>query len=214
MVATLVRPPINDILHGEEDYDGDENSNWEMWRNRPFQIGALDDNLFDETDIETEYPAAMHQAMYMLVRDSRLGWTRYATRRSTYTGGTWLWTIDELLTFSVIVVPEGTTVTTGTAKVTFRMPRAFRMLDVRASLKTASSSGAPAIDVNKNGTTAFSTVITIDASEKTSVTAATAAVFTDSAARDWGDDDEITIDVDTAGTGADGLKLTFRGIRA
>jgi hypothetical protein len=102
-----------------------------------------------------------------------------------------------------------TDITTGTAKVTFRMPYAMTLTAVRASLNTVSSSGAPAIDINKTGVgSLLSTVITIDASEKTSTTAATPAVISTSA---LSDDDEITIDIDTAGTGAKGLVVTLIG---
>lgn len=113
----------------------------------------------------------------------------------------------------VIVIPvsdEATAITTGTAKVTFRMPFAMTLTAVRASLSTASSSGNPAIDVNDGGTSIFSTTLTIDANEKTSTTAATAAVLSDTS---LADDAEITIDIDTAGTGAKGLKVSLIGYR-
>ena len=75
-----------------------------------------------------------------------------------------------------------------------------------ASLSTASSSCTPAVNIQKNGTTIFSTTLTIDANEKTSVTAATTAVLSTTT---FADDDEITMDIDTAGTGAKGLKVTL-----
>lgn len=89
-----------------------------------------------------------------------------------------------------------------------RASRAFTLNAVRASLKTVSSSGLVTIDINKNGTTILSTKLTIDANEKTSVTAATPAVISDSSIAD---DDEITIDIDGAGTGAVGLVVTLIG---
>jgi hypothetical protein len=88
------------------------------------------------------------------------------------------------------------------------MPYAMTVTDVRATLTTASSSGTPTIDINENGSSILSTEITIDASEKTSETAATAPVISDSA---LADDSEITIDVDVAGTGATGLKVWIIG---
>lgn len=103
---------------------------------------------------------------------------------------------------------QTTALTTGTAKVTFRMPFAMTLTAVRASLNTASSSGNPAIDVNEGGASIFSTTLTIDSGEKTSTTAATPAVISDSA---LADDAEITIDIDTAGTGAKGLVVTLIG---
>lgn len=103
---------------------------------------------------------------------------------------------------------QTTAITTGTAVVTFRMPYAMTLTAVRASLNTASSSGTPTIDINEAGVSILSTKLTIDASEKTSTTAATAAVISDSA---LADDAEITIDIDTAGTGAKGLVVTLIG---
>lgn len=105
---------------------------------------------------------------------------------------------------------ETTDITTGTAKITFRMPYAMTVTAVRASLTTASTSGTPTIDINEGGTTILSTKITIDANEKTSTTAATAPVISDTS---LADDAEITIDVDVAGTGAKGLKVLIKGTR-
>ncbi len=110
----------------------------------------------------------------------------------------------------VAVSDETTAITTGTAKVTFRMPFAMTLTSVRASLNTASSSGIPAIDLNEAGVSVFSTTLTIDANELTSTTAATAAVISDSA---LADDASMTVDIDTAGTGAKGLKLWLIGTR-
>jgi hypothetical protein len=110
---------------------------------------------------------------------------------------------------------ETTVLTAGTGKYTFRTPYAFLLGDhdggpgFRASLTTASSSGAVTIDVNVDGATILSTKLTIDANEKSSVTA-TPSVVTD----DQLDDDvEITVDVDGAGTGAVGLKMWMIGRR-
>ncbi len=114
-------------------------------------------------------------------------------------------------TFTVAVTDETTTITTGTAKITFRMPFAMTLTSVRASVNTVSSSGSVAVDVNEGGASIFSTTLTIDQSEKTSVTAATPAVISDP---NLADDAEITVDIDSAGTGAKGLKLVFIGRRA
>jgi hypothetical protein len=105
---------------------------------------------------------------------------------------------------------ETTAITTGTGKLTFRMPYKFQLSEVRANLNTVSSSGLPEFNVKEGGTTIFSTNLTIDASEKTSTTAATPAVLSDYV---LADDAEITVDIVTAGTGAKGPKLTFIGRR-
>jgi hypothetical protein len=111
---------------------------------------------------------------------------------------------------AMAVSDETTALTTGTAVLTFRMPFAMTLTSVRASLTTASSSGNPAIDINEGGVSIFSTTLTIDATEKTSTTAATAAVISDSS---LADDAEMTVDIDTAGTGAAGLKIYLIGTR-
>jgi hypothetical protein len=108
---------------------------------------------------------------------------------------------------------ETTALTTGTAKVTFRMPYAMTVTAVRASLSTAQASGSIfTVDINEGGTTILSTKLTIDNTEKTSTTATTAAVISDTA---LADDAEITIDIDQIGDGtAAGLKVTIIGTRA
>jgi hypothetical protein len=107
---------------------------------------------------------------------------------------------------------ENTAITAGTAKVTFRMPHAMTVTGVRASLTNAQASGSLlTIDINDSGTSILGTKLTIDNTETTSVTAATAATITDSSLND---DAVITIDIDAIGTsGATGLKVTLLGTR-
>lgn len=112
---------------------------------------------------------------------------------------------------AVAISDETTALTTGVAKVTFRMPYAMTVTAVKASLTTASSSGIPTFDINESGTTILSTKLTIDAGEKTSTTAAVPAVISDTA---LANDAEITIDIDVAGTGATGAKIYIIGILA
>lgn len=108
---------------------------------------------------------------------------------------------------------ESTALTTGTAKVTFRIPRGVTLAAVRASLSVAQTSGSIfTVDVNEGGSTILSTKITIDNGEKTSTTAATPPVISDSA---LADDAEITIDIDQVGDGtAKGLKVYLIGTRS
>ena len=123
-------------------------------------------------------------------------------------------TLGDRATSLIIPASDETTVlTTGTAKVTFRMPFAFTLTEVRASLSTAGTGAAlVTVDINEGGTTILSTKITIDASEKTSETAATAPVISDTA---LADDAEITIDIDTIDTDnlAKGLKVYLIGYK-
>lgn len=110
------------------------------------------------------------------------------------------------------VSDEITALTTGTGKITFRMPHAMTLTEVRASLTTAQTSGnILTIDVNESGSSILSTKVTINNAQKTSVTATTASVISDSS---LADDSEITIDIDQVGDGtAKGLKITLIGTR-
>jgi hypothetical protein len=96
------------------------------------------------------------------------------------------------------------TLVTGTNVEGFVAPIAFTVTVVTASLQNASSSGVVTIDINKNGVTMLSTKLTIDQSEKTSLTAAVPAVISVPTVAAG---DEITFDIDTAGTNAEGLKV-------
>jgi hypothetical protein len=131
----------------------------------------------------------------------------------TYESATSLWKNKRLPTeIQLAASDETTALTTGTAKVTFRMPYAMTLTSVRASLTTAQASGSIfTVDINESGTSILSTKLTIDNTEKTSTTAATPATITTSALTD---DAEITIDIDQIGNGtAKGLKITLIGTR-
>ena len=114
---------------------------------------------------------------------------------------------------SIAVSDEETDLVADTGVVTFRMPYAFTVFDVRASVVTAPTGQPLQVDINEGGSSILSTVLSIDATEKTSTTAATPAVISDSA---LADDAEITIDIDQIGStvaGA-GLKVTLIGRRS
>ena len=114
----------------------------------------------------------------------------------------------------IAVSDETTALTTGTAKGTFRMPYAMTVTDVRATVTTAPTGANIIVDINDGGTSIMTTnKLSIDATEKTSTTAATAPGVTDTA---LADDAEITIDIDQIGStiaGA-GLKIWIIGTRA
>ena len=117
------------------------------------------------------------------------------------------------LELEVACSDESTALTTGTAKITFRMPRAVTLTAVRASLSTTQTSGSIfTVDINEAGNSILSTKLTIDNAEKTSTTAATPPVISDTG---LADDAEITIDIDQVGDGtAKGLKVCLIGVRA
>lgn len=107
---------------------------------------------------------------------------------------------------------ETTQLSAGIGKVTFRMPYAMTLSGVKGSLTSAQTAGTIfTADVNKNGVSILSTKLTIDNNEKTSKTAATPLVISDTA---LAEDDEITIDIDQIGNStAKGLKVYFIGLQ-
>lgn len=106
---------------------------------------------------------------------------------------------------AIAVSDETTALTTGTGKVSFRMPYAFTLTDVRASVSTAATGGTLlTVDVNESGVTILSTKLTFDASEKTTTTAATPRVISDTS---LADDAEITVDIDAVGSTVAGAGL-------
>lgn len=114
----------------------------------------------------------------------------------------------------VFTIPVGdlvTSLTTGAGKAYLRAPFAFTLDEVRASLLTASASGNVTVDINEAGVSVLSTKLSIDATEKTSLTAATPAVISDAAIAN---DAEITVDIDAAGVTAAGLVVMLIGRRA
>ena len=147
------------------------------------------------------------------------GYMRYNSTLSvweSWSGSAWVPFVLPTTQTAVLTIAcsnETTALTTGAAKVTFRMPHAMTLTAVRASLTTAQASGSIfTVDINEAGTSVLSTKITIDNTEKSSVTAATQPVISDSA---LADDAEITIDIDQVGTsGATGLKVYLIGTYA
>jgi hypothetical protein len=152
---------------------------------------------------------------------SKDDWTTFNGKQDTLTSGTNIKTINStsilgsgnLATpFELVVAAsdETTALATGTAKITFRIPRAVTLTAVRASLTTAQASGSIfTVDINEGGSSILSTKLTIDNTETTSTTAATPPVISDTA---LADDAEITIDIDQIGDGtAKGLKVMLIG---
>jgi len=103
---------------------------------------------------------------------------------------------------------------------TFRAMKAFTLTEVRAAV-TVPSVAVVNVDVKLNGSTIWQTgtSLTVDYSEKSSVTAQNAAVLA-SDPTSVADDDEFTIDILSDGSGggpdpaAKGLQLSFIGTEA
>ena len=110
------------------------------------------------------------------------------------------------------VSDETTALTTGAAKVTFRMPYGMTLTSVRLSANTAPTGAALIVNIKQGGTTIFSTKPQIDISATTSVGSSVTPVISTSALTD---NSVITIDIDQIGStvaGA-GLKVWLLGTR-
>ena len=148
-------------------------------------------------------------------------WNTFNNKQAALVSGTNIKTINNTsilgsgnynTPFELVVAAsdETTALTTGTGKITFRMPRAVTLTAVRASLTTAQASGSIfTVDINEAGTSILSTKITINNTDKTSTSATIQPVISDV---DLGDDSEMTIDIDQIGNGtAKGLKVYLIG---
>ena len=105
---------------------------------------------------------------------------------------------------------EGTAISDTGTVLTFYMPYAYTVSEVRASLTTTSSSGTPTIDINEDGSPILSTKITIDPGDLISTDSGTQPVLSDTA---LADKSKITIDIDVTGTDATGLKVYIIGYK-
>ena len=107
---------------------------------------------------------------------------------------------------------ETTATAAATAVVTFHMPYAFYLTGIKAGVTTAPVGSVLTVDLNEAGSTCLTTKLTIDAGEKTSATAATAAVI-GGAGPALASDALMTIDVDGVGssTAVAGLKVYLIG---
>lgn len=106
--------------------------------------------------------------------------------------------------------PSGDALTTGDGKAYYRVPstlNGYSLIACAAAVTTVSSSGLPTVMIH-NATDAvdmLSTALTIDASEKDSKDATTAAVIKSDGSEIVATGDQLRIDIDGAGTGAKGL---------
>lgn len=165
----------------------EDNAVWDAWPGSGGGASELDD--LSDVDLTTEAEAAGD-----LLRYDGSDWVPVPHRQS----------------FVIACSDESSDLETGTAKVTFRMPYPFIVEEVRASATDAPTGSGIQVDINEGGASILSTEITIDDGEKTSETAATAPVISDSA---LADDAEVTIDIDAVGstTPGAGLKVTITG---
>lgn len=110
-----------------------------------------------------------------------------------------------IIEYRVLEATTDHTVTTGVGG-EFRVPVAMTVIDVGAYNDTAGSGGVTTIDINEDGTSILSTKLTIDADEKTSVTADADAVISDG---EIAADAILTFDIDAIASGTAGKGLTI-----
>ena len=128
------------------------------------------------------------------------------------------WTAPAAQTESFIVAcsDESTALTTGTAKVSFRMPYAFTLTvgegGVQASCNQAPTGAILTMDINEAGSTILSTKLTIAIGSTTSV-GGTAPVISDV---NLAANALMTVDIDQIGStnAGTGLKIVLIGVKA
>lgn len=111
-------------------------------------------------------------------------------------------------TLSISIGDLTTDITAGGNKEYFHVPYNCYITDIVATAFEAPTGSEINIDVLKNGSTVFSTNLTIDVTETTSSTASTPAVFSE---RKWDKGDVVTIAFDAVGstTAGKGIRLQF-----
>lgn len=113
--------------------------------------------------------------------------------------------VDNVWVQTISLSDLSTALATGTFLNYFDLPFDVVLTEVIATVSTASSSGLPQFNVKKNGTTVFSTNVTIDATETSSLTAATPAVISVTTGSKG---DRYSADIVAAGTGTKGAQIT------
>ena len=92
--------------------------------------------------------------------------------------------IAPTMSFIVSLTAEDGDLTVADNLAQIRMPFAFTLTEVRAFVNTAPTGAALTFDITEGGSSILSTLITIDASQKTSTTATTPPVIDDSTLAD------------------------------
>ena len=123
---------------------------------------------------------------------------KFLTTQGTGSDPTWT---NPTLSFIVSLTAEDGDLTVADDLAQIRMPFAFTLTEVRAFVNTAPIGAALTFDIEESGSTILSTLITIDVTEKTSESAATPPVISDTA---LADDSIIGFNCDVIGSSTAG----------
>jgi hypothetical protein len=116
---------------------------------------------------------------------------------------------DDLITIIRDIGTDATAVTSGTNKASFHMPCAMELMYARGTVVTPSSSGSVVFDINENGASIFgANKLTVDQGDTSSYLSSEPPDYDNIT---LSDDALITVDVDSAGTGAVGAKVWLVG---
>lgn len=188
-----------------------DGATWSNWHDGASAVGAHTHPQSDITNLVTDLAAKAPLASPALTgtptAPTAAGGTN-TTQLATTAFVQSAVTLGMLESFVIACSDETTALTSGAAKVTFRMPYAFTVTAVKGSLTTTSSSGNVVVDINEGGASILTNPITIEAGDTTSLDAGTQPSLSDTS---LAADAVITIDVDDEGTGAAGLKVTIIG---
>lgn len=113
---------------------------------------------------------------------------------------------------TIVVSAKGVDATSGTNKAYFDLPFAVTLTAVQTTVDVAPGGSTIIVDVNKNGTSVFSTRSSIDIAEFSTATAAVPSVISTSALSAG---DRISFDIDQTGSTPNGQNIivTLRGTR-
>jgi hypothetical protein len=114
--------------------------------------------------------------------------------------------------FYVPLTDKTSTLATGESTQDFIVPYALTLSEVQAQLSTVQASGSIfRVDIRANGVSILSTKITIDNTERSSITAATPPVIS---APSLAKGDRLTFHIEQVGTGGKGPAVTLIGTQA
>jgi len=209
-------------------------TNTTVWTYSASWGNVINTDRYDDTYLTVYTLSGNWESTATSVAGGEQYWWNTYTTMATYSGawestkdavnagaGLWYDTTDTvrsnsanwgLADLTVACSDESTSLTVTTSATTFRMPYAMYLNNIRASVNTAPVGSTIIIDAKQNGTSLLSTLLTIDANEETSTTAAVPVVISNP---NLTDDSKITIGINQVGstTPGTGLKLTFKGYR-